>query len=267
MRHVNFILRVFILQFYLRSSQINAVDWEVQATIPSSNSRCWSCGSIRSPVESAQEGERMRADPVLFHTALETERPWRLWCTWRVWAGPRSTRETHNVSFVLNDCAVGTSLPLSSCCLLSAVKCGNDFCHWTSARSLWGGMSFPPLAFLSPCPYLRFAIFQCLHLIRCSDLVESAGTLWLRCGVWIEDEVRGEMHASRGIKGRRFKPVWKGRRDLETWWREFLHTLELIFMLRYLVLILHCWVWKTPTVSRHAQSLWRYSQLCAFVEN
>lgn len=103
--------------------------------------------SIWSPVEPDQEGvrKRRRDDPVLFHTALvpEAERPWRLWCTWRVWAGPRSTRETHNVSFVLNDCAVGTGLPLSSRCLLSAVKCGNDFCLWTSARFFWEGWVFP----------------------------------------------------------------------------------------------------------------------------
>lgn len=108
--------------------------------------------SIWSPVEPEQEGvrKRRRDDPVLFHTALvpEAERPWRLWCTWRVWAGPRSTRETHNVSFVLNDCAVGTGLPLSSRCLLSAVKCGNDFCRWISARFFWEGWVFPSL-FLS----------------------------------------------------------------------------------------------------------------------
>lgn len=68
---------------------------------------------------------------------------WRLWRTWWAWAGPWSTRETHNVSFVLNDCTVGTRPSLSSRCLLSPVKCGNDFCSWTSVRFFWEGWVLP----------------------------------------------------------------------------------------------------------------------------
>lgn len=113
-------------------------------------------------MEPEQEGvrKRRRDDPVLFHIVLvpEAERLRRLWCTWWVWAGPRSTRETHNVSFVLNDCAVGTGLSLSFHCLLSPVKCGNDFCCWTSVRFFWEGWVLPSC--LSLCPYLCFTIFQ-----------------------------------------------------------------------------------------------------------
>lgn len=100
-------------------------------------------------MEPEQEGvrKRRRDDPVLFHIALvpEAARPWRLWCTWWVWAGPWSTRETHNVSFVLNVCAVGTGLSLSFRCLLSPVKCGNDFCCWISVRFFWEGWVLPSL--------------------------------------------------------------------------------------------------------------------------
>lgn len=53
---------------------------------------------------------RRSDDLVLFHRELvpEAESPWRPQMHVMVWAGPRSTREMHNVSFVLNDCTAGT---------------------------------------------------------------------------------------------------------------------------------------------------------------
>lgn len=121
----------------------------------------------------SRRGVRKRDDPVLFHTALvpEAERQWRLGCTWRDWAGPRSTRETHNVSFVLNDCAVGTGLPLSSCCLLSAVKCGNDFCLWLVSRFFWEKCIFP-LSFSGSVSLFHLHL-PSLHLIRVKAFVNS----------------------------------------------------------------------------------------------
>lgn len=125
----------------------------------------------------SRRGVRKRDDPVLFHTVLvpEAERRWRLGCTWRDWAGPRSTWETHNVSFVLNDCAVGTGLPFSSYCLLSAVKCGNDFCLWLMSRFFWE-RCIPLLPFFSVPLSLFHLHLPGLHLIRVNDCVNSLGT-------------------------------------------------------------------------------------------
>lgn len=96
------------------------------------------------------------------------------------WARP--TWETHNVSFVLNDSAVGTGLPLSSCCLLSATKCGNDFCLWISARSFG---EFSPLFLSVP---ICFPIFQSFTWQDSLIFVKSMGHLQLRGGVWREVE-------------------------------------------------------------------------------
>lgn len=128
-------------------------------------------------MEPEQEGVRngRRDDPVLFHIVLvpEAARPWRLWCTWWVWAGPRSTRETHNVSFVINVCAVGTALslfPFAVCCLPWNVEMifvlGSRSCSF--GRDEFYHLSFPRSLSL----FLHLPI---LHLIRFSDFCEICG--------------------------------------------------------------------------------------------
>lgn len=146
--------------------------------------------------------------------------PWRLWCTWQVWAGPRSTRETHNVSFVWNDCSVGTGLPLSSCCLLSAVKCGNDFCLWDRVQIYLGGMGFSLYLYLSSSlsrsPFHHFSVRA---LIRFCDFAKREGEFAMK--EWREWWSEEWMRAGSGLKGIMFKRVGRGG-EMKDW--DFLHT-------------------------------------------
>lgn len=133
----------------------------------------------------SRRGVRKRDDPVLFYTVLvpEAERRWRLGCTWRDWAGPRSTWETHNVSFVLNDCAAGTGLPFS---LLSVVCCEmwKWFLSLAHVQILLGKMYPPPTLFFcapisvpssSSRPSPDKSKWLCKLLGTCKERVEKRG--------------------------------------------------------------------------------------------
>lgn len=99
-------------------------------------------------------------------------------CTWWVWAGPRSTREMHNVSFVLSDCTAGTGPSLF---LLQSVV-SREMWKWflllDGSQILLGGTVFthwsfrPSLSLLCHLPIL--------HLIRSCEFVLSVGSCKVR---------------------------------------------------------------------------------------